>query len=172
MKRFEFPLERVRQFRKLQMETEQAKLEQARARLQSVDAMIAELNRQRSLAQDSSRQARSSPRAVSMSDVAGHAQFALYLQRMEHALNGRRHEALLEMERQRKVLLEARRKYEMLHRFRDSSQSAWQAEFSREQENLAGELFLAKWLRTQPGTSSTPAPETGHDPSGPPPGFE
>lgn len=147
MKRFEFSLERVRQFRKLQLETEQAKLEQARARLESVEAMIAELNRQRSLADDVSRRVRSNPGSVSMSDVAGHAQFATYLQRMEHALVSRRAQALAEMEQQRRVLLEARKKYEMLDRFRSASRSAWQVEFAREQENMAGELFLAKWNR-------------------------
>lgn len=150
MKRFEFSLERVRQFRKLQMESEQARLEQARSRLEAVDAMIAELNRQRSLAQDSSRRARGQGGAVSMTDVAGHAQFALYLQRMEYALNARRQQALLEMERQRHILLEARKKYEMLDRFRESSLAAWQADFNREQENVAGELFLAKWTRARP----------------------
>jgi flagellar export protein FliJ len=149
MKRFEFSLERVRQFRKLQMETEQAQLEQARARLEAVEAMISELNRQRSLADDVSRRLRSSSGSVSMPDVAGHSQFAVYLQRMEHALISRRQQAALEMERQRHVLLEARKRYEMLDRFRDASRSAWQVEFAREQENMAGELFLAKWNRAQ-----------------------
>jgi len=156
MKRFEFSLERVRQFRKLQMETEQAKLEQARARLEAVEAMIAELNRQRCLADDVSRRVRSNAGAVSMPDVAGHAQFATYLQRMESALVRRREQALVEMEQQRRVLLEARKKYEMLDRFRAASRTAWQVDFAREQETLAGELFLAKWNRARGSAAGHP----------------
>jgi flagellar export protein FliJ len=147
MKRFTFPLERVRQYRQLEMETEQARLEQAQARLQAIHAMKVELDRQRNNSVAAARRLRRTSNAVSMAEVAQEAQYAGYLRRMEQALESRRAQAQLVVDQQRQVLLEAKRRFEVLDRFRTRSHDAWQRALNREQEQLAGELYLARWKR-------------------------
>lgn len=151
MKKFEFPLERIRQFRKLQMETEQARLEQCNARLMAVDAMIGESKRQRLDADADVRRVESSGGEVSIAAVRSHSAFRGYLTRVDQMLAARRTQAEADLETQRGALLEARKRYEILDRFKDQSRKGWQAEFDREQEALAGELFLAKWNHRNPG---------------------
>jgi len=143
MKRFRFPLDRVRQFRKMQMESEHAKLEQIYARLHSIESLTAELGRQK-------RQAETS--VVSAASVAGLElnslkEFRTYARKMTSVFQLRRAKIEAEIELQRQALLEARRKYEMLDRLRSRSRSKWQYEFDREQDQLAAEVHLAGWNR-------------------------
>ena len=149
MKRFDFPLERVRQYRKLQADTEQARLEQAQARLNAVETMIAELNRQKRNESMHSRAARLQGGRQAVDDGIQHTRFQTYLSRMDQVLQQQRAQAAQAMERQRLVLLEARRKFEILDEFRTTSRAEWQAGFDREQDLLAGELHLAKHARAK-----------------------
>lgn len=157
MKRFEFPLERVRQYRKLELDTEHARLEQAQARLNAVDAMITDLHRQEKQEEQESREARSKGGHTAVENALQHTRFQSYLLRMAHMLDQQRAQVAQALERQRLVLLEARRRFEILDRFRQSSRAEWQAEFNREQENLAGELFLAKHARESRQRAEHPA---------------
>ncbi|MCC6591179.1 MAG: hypothetical protein IT168_31125 [Bryobacterales bacterium] len=155
MKRFEFPLERVRQYRKLQLDTEHARLEQAQARLNAVDAMIVDLHRQEKQEERESREARSQGGQKAVENALQHTRFQSYLLRMAQMLDQQKAQAAQALERQRLILLEARRKFEILDRFRQSSRAEWQVEFNREQEDLAGELFLAKHARQSRQRSDT-----------------
>ena len=157
MKRFEFPLERVRQYRKLELDTEHARLEQAQARLNAVDAMITDLHRQEKQEEQESREARSKGGHTAVENALQHTRFQSYLLRMAHMLDQQRAQVAQALERQRLVLLEARRRFEILDRFKQSSRAEWQAEFNREQENLAGELFLAKHARESRQRTEHPA---------------
>ena len=147
MKRFEFPLERVRQYRKLQLDTEQTRLEQLLARLGAVDSMIADLHRQEVQVLADSRAVRSRGGPEAVADALHHSRFQEYLNRMRRMLAEQRTQAEQALQRQRLILLEARRHYEILNRAREASRTTWNAEFAREQENLASELFLAKHAR-------------------------
>ena len=157
MKRFEFPLERVRQYRKLELDTEHARLEQAQARLNAVDAMITDLHRQEKQEEQESREARSKGGHTAVENALQHTRFQSYVLRMAQMLDQQRAHVAQALERQRLVLLEARRRFEILDRFRQSSRAEWQAEFNREQENLAGELFLAKHARESRHRTEHPA---------------
>ncbi len=157
MKRFEFPLERVRQYRKLQLDTEHARLEQAQARLNAVDAMIVDLHRQEKQEEQESRHDRTQGGHKAVEHALQHTRFTSYLLRMAQMLDQQRVQVAQALESQRLILLEARRKFEILVRFRQSIRAEWQAEFNREQENLAGELFLAKQARESRRTSNLSA---------------
>jgi hypothetical protein len=60
-------------------------------------------------------------------------------------IHARRQQVSLDIDAQRGRVLDARQKYEMLDRLKTRSQGVWRAECNREQENLAGELYLARW---------------------------
>jgi len=150
MKRFQFPLDRVREFRKLQMESEQSKMEQLYARLHSIESMSAELERQKKQAESS---------VVSAGSVAGLEldslrEFKAYARRMASLFQLRRVQIEAEIDLQKEALLEARRKYEVLDRLKGRARSKWQHEFDKEQDELAAEVYLAGWNRSQTSGSS------------------
>jgi flagellar export protein FliJ len=147
MKRFQFPLERVRDYRKVQMEAEQARLEECRARLLAVEEMLTELARQRIESDNEVRSQEARAAVVPVSEVAAYPDYRRHLDQMARMLERRRAEALARLEQQRQRLVEARRRFEILDRARGYARAEWQYEFDREQEALAGELFLANWSR-------------------------
>ncbi len=157
MKRFEFPLERIRQYRKLQMETEQARLEECRARLLAVEELFRELARQREQSAADIRVQEAAGNELEVSSPAQAAQFRGYLGRVETMLEARRRTAEDALEAQRKVVIAARQKFEVLDRYRGTSLKTWQSDFNREQEALASELFLAKWRPSRSGVEGEPA---------------
>lgn len=147
MKRFEFPLERVRQYRHLQMETEHARLEQLHAKMHAIDQMEAELDRQTRRAEDALRASLSPGAAVDPAQTGSMSDFRAYQQAMARMLATRRAEMTHQIAVQRQELLEARRRYEVLDRFKGKSRKEWTAAYDREQDELAGENFLARYGR-------------------------
>jgi len=140
MKKFQFPLDRVREYRCLQMEGEQVKLEELHARLIALEEMAAELVRQKQQAEQSV--VGSSSTGLDLQHYAGYRGYAV---RVAAMVAERRQAVLRDIEAQRARLLEARQKYEILDRLKTRSRGAWQAAVDREQESLAGELYLARW---------------------------
>ena len=141
MKRFQFPLDRVRRWRQ-----EQAALEEAK--LQRWYAQLAALGEERARVENE--------RAASERNVLGQASVeARELQALDayrgHArskigeIERRRLKTMAEIERQRQRLIEARRRAELLERLKARMFESWQAAADREEETLAGELYLAKW---------------------------
>jgi DNA-binding LytR/AlgR family response regulator len=143
MKRFQFPLERVRQWRAGQATLEEMKLEQLRDQL----AQLREAKR-----------AMDAERAQSERDLLAQPSMqALELQSMEKyrvhtrtkilAIEERERQAEVVLEDQRQRLIRARRDAELLERLKRKALAAWQVASDREQESLATELFLAKRIR-------------------------
>jgi multidrug resistance efflux pump len=135
----------VRQYRLLQMETEQNKLEQLHAKVHALDQMEAELDRQRREAEDDVRRRTAAGSPVDPNDVSSMTGFRDYIRKMAEMLATRRVELNRQIAAQRQELLEARRRYEVLSRFRDKSKAQWTADFNKEQEELAGENYLARF---------------------------
>jgi len=143
MKAFQFPLEKVMEFRKKQWEAESAilaaLLEQQR-----------EFQKQLAQATKSLHQAAESLRARSTVDGESVGRFAFAtesgrraLRRLQLALDG----VTAKVDRQRQVCVVAKRDYELICKLREARWAAWSVEASREQETLATEAFLAR--RTQ-----------------------
>ena len=143
MKKFHFPLERVRRYRKLQMEAEQVKMEQLQAHLRSIDSMEAELWRQKQQAE----QALVESPIVGASELAVVDSFRAYTQRMANIFTLRRVQVEEEMSLQKENLLAAKQRYEVLERLKSSSRAKWQYQLDRELEQLATEAYLARWKR-------------------------
>ncbi len=134
MKRFSFPLDRVRRWRLEQLNVEELKLQQLRAELEGLAAS-------KRLVQDELTQ--------TQRQVLGQA----YLQSSELEtldsyrlhIRGRIRE-LEHCEWERGVkLIEARRQYELLEKLRKKSFGEWKTAVDKEQEDLAAELFLGRY---------------------------
>jgi hypothetical protein len=139
--KFKFPLDRVRQFRKLQLEQEQAKLEGLRARLREIDAGQAELRR---LEGEASREILSSTSSAEHEGYESHRNWAA---RAHHQFGRLRAEAQSSIQGQQAAVVEARRRHEMLERCRERALDRWRDDYFRELEALSSELFLARWGR-------------------------
>ena len=144
MKRFHFPLDRVRRWRVEQAALEELKLERLYGRL-------AELASEKRKAQDG--------RATSERQVLGQASveaaelqaldvYRLHVRSRIGQIEQGQREVMAQIEEQRQRLIEARRQAELLERLKDKKLGEWRALAAREEETIAGELYLAKWRRT------------------------
>jgi hypothetical protein len=143
MKRFEFPLDRVRRWRAGQATLEELKLEQLNDQL----TKLREERRSIETARIQSEQELLGQPSITATELQ-----SLDLYR-RHTLNKigsiqnleRQAEVLVEQQRQR--VLRARRDAELLERLKGKAFDEWQAANDREQESLATELYLAKRVR-------------------------
>jgi flagellar export protein FliJ len=143
MKRFHFPLERVRRWRLEQLNLEQIKLQQVLAERRS----LADAKR---LVQDEL--AKSEQGVLTQPTLAGMElqqldSFRIHVQGRIRNLETREREWETRVAEQRGRLLEARRRFELLDGLRDTTLAKWHKAADLEQETLAGELFLAKSTR-------------------------
>lgn len=142
MKRYRFNLERVRQFRHGQMELEEAALRRLFAELEGIRARQARLARQVEAEAAVVRSAEVRAEQLSFLDA-----FREFAKAEAGRLAGEERACRERIDRQRERLVEARRAYRLLEKLRERGWAEWQAEFDRELENQAGELYLAQWPR-------------------------
>ncbi|MFN7918627.1 MAG: hypothetical protein U0Q16_00930 [Bryobacteraceae bacterium] len=147
MKRFKFPLDRVRQYRKLQLETEQARLERVTAELRPIERMEAELRRQTEEAASEVRAQERTSAVVEPGQVATFSGFRSHVDRVNRKLAAHKQEILARIERQRRAVVETRQRHETLERGRDRALERWREDFAREQDATAAELYLARTAR-------------------------
>lgn len=141
MKKFRFPLEKLRAWRRSRFEAEEARLQ----------ALLAEQRRLRL-----QRECLTAEMAASLNHLAGQPtacaeelcalnSFCLYAQHEERRLEHTERQVGHEIDRQREQLLKARRDVEVLDRLREKRLGQWRAEADKEQENLVAELVVARW---------------------------
>lgn len=140
MKAFQFPLEKVLQFRQKQWESATAALADIQRRHH-----LADLERQK--AADGLRIA--SERLLSCStlvaaDVHVYAMTKDSGERSLEELDRRLAELETQLTTQRQCCLEAKRNFELLERLRQSRRAVWLKELDREEEALGTEAFLAR----------------------------
>lgn len=143
MKRFHFPLERVRRWRDGQAALEEVKLEQLREGLAALGAQKRgiESERARSL-----QQVLHQP-AVEAVDLHNLDAYRVHARDQIRAIENREREAETRLEQQRQRVIQARRDAELLERLKQKALQEWQAASDREQESLAAELYLARRTR-------------------------
>ena len=140
MKKFTFPLERIRDFRSRQAEAEEIKLQRLLAERAEGAAAIARLDMERDLAGG----APDGETAAQAQDLAARDSYRGYLAGKRKGLLARQGDCENRIDAQTRVLLEARRKVKLLDGLRKRRLGEWTAGFDRELEILAGELFLAR----------------------------
>lgn len=152
MKRFEYRLQRVMEWRESQLEIELAGLGRVTAEGRAIDQRREEVEAERAAAEKSLTTAA----LVEAGQLAALDEFRVWAHQERERLIRKRAECEKRIEAQRKRVLEARRRFRLLERLKERKLAEWTGEFNRELENLAGELFLARRGRnagTKPGGS-------------------
>jgi flagellar export protein FliJ len=144
MKRFLFPLERVRRWRAEQASVEELKLERLYGQLGALE------NEKRKIASERSASERMVLEQTSMyaSELQALDTYRLHARSQIGQIEQGQREVTAEIAQQRQRLIEARRQAELLERLKNKKFEEWQALASREEETIAGELYLANWRRT------------------------
>ncbi|HEU0138697.1 MAG TPA: hypothetical protein VFQ79_03260 [Bryobacteraceae bacterium] len=143
MKRFEFRLERVREFRSGQVSLEESKLHALLSEVQALEAARAELDRQRL----SEARALVSLGRVEAAELTALETYRMAAVRRAHDLDRRAAVCRQHAENQRVRVLEARRKMKLLDRLKEKALAKWCIQENAEIENLAAEAYLAKYVR-------------------------
>jgi len=150
MQKFHFALESVLKLRETQLELQQAALQNLYAELQTLDKEQTELGLEKSHA-DSAVKTQSSNMALSLFALDT---FNRHVDRLQSALESRKVDCLGRLAVQRERTIVARREHELLVRLKENNHREWQRSFDREQEQVASELYLAKWAQEQHVTSN------------------
>src|SRR5713101_4380302 len=143
MTRFHFPLEKVRDFRRRQLEVEEAKLEALHTERQALVAESAHL-------ESEAAQTRVSLMVTGVADAQDLVASDLYLRHLsagKKRLAARVADWQARAAKQQQAIVEARRRVRLLEKLENRKLREWQKGVDREQENLASELYLAKWKR-------------------------
>jgi len=140
MKRFEFPLERVRCWRREQAGLEELKLRQLRSEMAGLQAARRQIESDR---EQSERHVlgQACVDSLSLQSLDSYRQYAAGKMRR---LDGRIRQWEAKVAEQLNKVIEARRKFELLDRLREAAHHEWRTALNKEQEALAAELFLAK----------------------------
>ncbi len=153
MKSFRFPLDRVLEWRRTQLELEEQRLRRLNAELQDINASLVNLEacrRQEQLAV-----------AESGADGSELTALAVYLNwwdgarrdLVERHAQKSRHVAV-----QAERILGARRPVRLIEHLRERRLAEWNQALRRETESLAAESYLARWTaRLRPLTPAPPA---------------
>ncbi|MGA2269356.1 MAG: hypothetical protein ABSH44_12875 [Bryobacteraceae bacterium] len=140
---FRFPLQKVLDWRRTQLEMEENKFKQLAAALANLDRARVGLEAAGVTAEIQVRDW--SPLAGR--DLAALGAFRLYVQRKRRELARRRAECQEKLAAQQIAMLEARRRCQLLERLRDRRFSEWELAWNRDLEQLAAESYLAQWSR-------------------------
>ena len=140
---FRFRLEKVLEWRRTELELEEAKLQQRMGELRELDSERARLEADGIRAEVEVRGW--SP--LSGADLEALANYRQYVAGREQQIAARRKEARARAEEQKNAVLEARRRCQLLERLKERRQAEWQAAADRELEQLAAELHLAACSR-------------------------
>jgi hypothetical protein len=143
MKRFDFPLERVRRWRLEQLNLEELKLQQALAERQTLALAKEQIRREM---QRAGQEVLSRP-VLESGELENLDSFRLYVCGRIRGLENRERQAEARIVEQRGRVLEGRRQVELLERLRQKALGEWRAAADKEQETLAAEMFLAKTIR-------------------------
>jgi hypothetical protein len=145
MKRFHFSLERVRQWRRLQLEIEQERLEEFLRERGS-------LTKERESLESCLAEAESSVwtgAATNALELRALDEFRLYIASEQRKLGQRMTACDQKIAVQKERVIEERRRAALLDRLRERRHVEWQKEFDKELEALAAESYLSSWARTR-----------------------
>jgi flagellar export protein FliJ len=141
MSAFRFPLQRILDWRRTQLEMEEIRFKQHAAAAAVLDRTRAELDAEGIRAETEVRGWSS----VAGRDLAALGSFRLQVRARERDLARRRADCQKQLEAQQVRMLEARRQCRLLDRLKERRAAEWKAAEDRRQEELAAECYLAQW---------------------------
>ena len=143
MKRFEFHLAKVRDYRRQRLEMEEAKLQPIFAQRQALESESARLDRE-------AVETRKSLLTTVSAQSQDLAAMDLYLRHL--GVTKKKHSVKVEdcrikLGEQQKMIVEARRAVRLMEILEERQHREWRTSVDREQENLSSELYVARWKR-------------------------
>ncbi|MCL4796378.1 MAG: flagellar FliJ family protein [Bryobacteraceae bacterium] len=141
MKKFRFPLERLRAWRRVQLDAEQSRM---RALLDE-EQRVASRREALGLEMERARAGFAGGAAIPAFELAALNQFSIHVESETQKLKNLQRQVRQAIEQQRETLLAVRRESEVLERLRRRRYEEWRAESDREEENLVAELVVARW---------------------------
>jgi flagellar export protein FliJ len=153
MKAFRFPLQRVLEWRALQMRTEEEKLSAIQNKLAEV------LHRENALtaAQLSAEMNLLARPLVEATEFRALSAFQLRIRSEKVSLLAARNNLETQIAEQRKRLLKARKDCKILENLQDRRKKAWTYLSDREIENTAAESYISNWARSNAESQDRPA---------------
>jgi flagellar biosynthesis chaperone FliJ len=143
MKKFQFSLGRVMDYRQTLERVEEAKLQTLYAELRGIDERKASINDERTRSERAVREEKR-PSGLELAALDTFRRFAVAeLTRLEQ----KRAECAKRVAAQIQVVAQKRRDVRLLDQLRGSRLKAWQREADREIDQYAEEAYLAKWGR-------------------------
>ena len=143
MTTFRFPLKRILDWRRAQLELEEARYRQQSAALAALDRMRAEVEAAGIQAELQVREWN----PVAGRDLGALGVFRQRVKAREAQIALQRTECARKLGEQQKLMLEARRRCRLLERLEERKLVEWRATRDRELDELAAESYLAKWAR-------------------------
>jgi flagellar export protein FliJ len=144
MKKFDFPLGRVADWRETQARLEESKLETLYAERRAIDAQERALDREREEAEKSVAE-----RGAKGHDLARLGEFRRFTVAERTRLEKLRADCSQRIAAQIQVVMAKRRDVKLLERLKQQKLIAWNRELHREIDAQADEAYLAKWNRGQ-----------------------
>jgi flagellar export protein FliJ len=153
MKAFQFPLQRVLEWRELQMRTEGERLSTIQNRLVEVQhrenaLTAARLNAEMNVL---------SRPLVEATEFRALAAFQLRIRGEKVSLVAARKNLEIQIAEQRKRLLKARKDCKILENLKERRKKSWTYLHDRELENTAAESFISNWARSNAESEERPA---------------
>ncbi len=143
MNAFRFRMEKVLEWRRLQLEQEEARFRQQAAALSALDRSRAELEAAGIRAEVEVREFR----PLAGADLRALGAYRVDVRRRETRLADQRLECTRELAVRQQALLEAQRRCRLLERLKERRLAEWRKGLDRELQEVASESFLARWNR-------------------------
>jgi flagellar export protein FliJ len=144
MKSFRFPLQRVLDWRSLQLRTEEERL----ASLQQKLATLIQRDKALTSARSRSESAVLTPPSVPGTELRALAGFQVRIKSERATLYANKTQCEAQIAEQRKRLLKARKDCRVLEQLKEKRQKEWSYLVDREVEDTAAESYISNWLRS------------------------
>jgi len=147
VKKFRFPLEKLRAWRERQLEAEVVRLAQYQSEQESLRLKRLALMREEDLVSQTVRDLPS----PSVEGLQAADSFRQWCVKESARLTVEERAAAQRVSAQREVVLEARRGVEGLQNLKDRRQQQWKADVDHETEEMVAELVAARWAGQEKG---------------------
>jgi len=144
MKTFRFPLEKALEWRRIELEIEEARYKQQSAELIALDRRRAEIEASGIRAEIQVREWT----PIAAGDLSALGSFRLRVKSDEAEIAGRRAECVRKLVDQQKQMLEARRRCRLLERLKERRLTEWKSACDHELEEIAAESYLSRWQQS------------------------
>ncbi len=143
MTQFRFRLEKVLEWRRLQLEREEARFRSQADALAAIERSRAELEAAGIRAEAQVREWN----PLAGNDLAALSAYRAHVRKSEIRLAEEREACRLELAARKRTLLEAQQRCRLLERLKERRFAEWREGLDRELQELASESFLARWDR-------------------------